>query len=164
VAYRPISTQWLRNKQRQRPLRGNSFRNIQQYWSHCWASVHAQQWKYCWKQCFYVVHSEAITLDRVQFSSVQLVQCIAVQCSWVERVGWWVSELVRGLLLFSPCELMLLEAGSWCTGIVREPRIRGMSAVGSRYQKMTGEDTGDWEDFVRAVMNWRVWISDSDSV
>jgi hypothetical protein len=33
------------------------------------------------------------------------------------------------------------EAGSWGMGTVREPRGRGTSAVESRYQKTTGEDT-----------------------
>jgi hypothetical protein len=35
---------------------------------------------------------------------------------------------------FSPCVPLLLEADSQGTGIVREPRIRGISAVESRYQ------------------------------
>jgi hypothetical protein len=64
---------------------------------------------------------------------------------WSELVGEWVSELVRGLLRFSPCELLLLEAGSWGTGTVQERKGGGTSAIGSRYQK-TGEDTTDWED------------------
>jgi hypothetical protein len=72
-----------------------------------------------------------------------------VQCSAVERVGWWV----RGLLRFSPCELLLLEAGSWNTGTVREPRGRGTSTVESRYQTKKSEDTEDWEGSVRAVVN-----------
>jgi hypothetical protein len=53
---------------------------------------------------FFVVRSEAISLDRP--SSFQLVQYSAVE--WSEFVG----ELVRGLLRFSCCELLLLEAGS----------------------------------------------------
>jgi hypothetical protein len=32
-----------------------------------------------------------------------------VECS---GVSWLVTELVRGLPRFSPCELLLLEAGS----------------------------------------------------
>jgi hypothetical protein len=54
-----------------------------------------------------------------------------------------VSELIRELLRFSPCELLLLEAGSSGTGTVREPRVRGRSAVRSRYQSTTDEDTAD---------------------
>jgi hypothetical protein len=38
-------------------------------------------------------------------------------------------------------ELLLLEAGTCDTGIVREPRGRGTSAVRSHYQGTTGEDT-----------------------
>jgi hypothetical protein len=54
-----------------------------------------------------------------------------------------VSERVRGLLRFSRFELLLLEAGSWGMGIVREPRGRGKSCVGSRYQATTGVKTAD---------------------
>jgi hypothetical protein len=46
--------------------------------------------------------SEAISRNRP--SSVQLVQCREVK-------SWLVSKLVRELQ-FSPCELLLLEAGS----------------------------------------------------
>jgi hypothetical protein len=56
----------------------------------------------------------------------------------VKWVGWWA---VRGLLQFSYCEPLLLEAGSWGTGIVWEPRVRGTSTVESHYWAMTGEDT-----------------------
>jgi hypothetical protein len=35
---------------------------------------------------------------------------------------------------------------------------------GIRHQAMTGEDTADWEDLVHAVVNCRVWISDSTIV
>jgi hypothetical protein len=44
---------------------------------------------------------------------------------------------------FSRCELFLLEAGRRGTGTVWEPRVVGMSAVRSRYQTTTGEDTAD---------------------
>jgi hypothetical protein len=67
---------------------------------------------------------------------------------WIEFTQS-VREWVRGLLRFSPCELLLLEAGSWGTGIVREPRGRGTSAVGSRYRASAKED---WEDIIRAVV------------
>jgi hypothetical protein len=74
------------------------------------------------------------------------------------QVGWWVSEVVRGLLWFSPCELLLLEAGSWGTGIVWEPGVRGTSAVGDRDQAMTHEDTADWlSRCCSELLN--VWIS-----
>jgi phage FluMu protein Com len=52
-----------------------------------------------------------------------------------------VSELVRGLLRCSRCELLLLEAGRCGMGTVREPRERATSGVESRYQATTGEDT-----------------------
>jgi hypothetical protein len=49
-------------------------------------------------------------VERVQLNKVK----------W--RVGWWE-------LWFSRCELLLLQAGSWGTGIIRESRIMGTSAV-----------------------------------
>jgi hypothetical protein len=78
-----------------------------------------------------------------------------VHLSWAQwsEVNWWA---VKGLLQFGRCELLLWEAGSWGTEIAREPRVRGTSAVGSRYQITTGEDTADWKVLVRAVVNCRV--------
>jgi hypothetical protein len=38
-------------------------------------------------------------------------------------------------------------------GIVREPRERGTSAVGSHYQATTGENTANCEDLVLAGVN-----------
>jgi hypothetical protein len=58
---------------------------------------------------------------------------------------------------FTPCESLLLEAGSWGTGIVRELRLRGTTTVESRYQETIGEDTADWEDILRVVMNCKVY-------
>jgi hypothetical protein len=52
-----------------------------------------------------------------------------------------VIVLVRGLLRCSRYEPLLLEAGSCGTRIVREPRVRRTSAVGSRYRATTGEDS-----------------------
>jgi hypothetical protein len=85
---------------------------------------------------FYVVRSETTSLDRPSW--VHLVQSSAV-----ERFGWWVSELVRELLRFSLCELLLLEDSNWCKEIMLEPRVRGTTAFGSRYQATIGEDTAD---------------------
>jgi hypothetical protein len=56
----------------------------------------------------------------------------SVQLSTVER-SELVGKLVRGLLQFSRCELLLLEAGSCGTWSVWEPRVRRRSTVGSRY-------------------------------
>lgn len=44
------------------------------------------------------------------------------------------------MLYFRLCELLWLESGSWGTGIVRESKVRGISAVRSRYQATTGDD------------------------
>jgi hypothetical protein len=59
---------------------------------------------------------------------------------WIAVNRQWEKKLVRGLLQFNCCELLLWEAGSWGTGTVREPRGRGTSAVESRYQATSGED------------------------
>jgi hypothetical protein len=40
--------------------------------------------------------------------------------------------------------------------IVWEPRVRGTSADGSRYQAVTGEDTADRKDIACAVVNGRM--------
>jgi hypothetical protein len=90
----------------------------------------------------------ALTLTWGSFSYRSAVE-------WSKLVGKWVSEWVR-LRWFSPCELLLLEPGRWGTAIVQEPRVRGMPAVGSCYQTMTGEDIADWEDLVHAIVNCRV--------
>jgi hypothetical protein len=101
--------------------------------------------------------------DRVHFSEwvSEWVSHWAVS-EWVSSVQLsteeWselVDEWVRGLLRYSPCELLLLESGTWGTGIIREPRVRRTSAVGCRYQATIGEDTADWEGLVRIVVNYR---------
>jgi hypothetical protein len=100
---------------------------------------------------FYVVRSEDISLDWP--SSVS-------ECSWV-KWSELVSELVRELRQFSRYELLLLEAGSWSTERVRETRVRGTSAVGSRYQATTGEDTADRRISTGCSELQSVWITDS---
>jgi hypothetical protein len=105
-----------------------------------------------WSGVFNVNRFEVVSRDWP--SSVGSVQCSAI--STVERVDRWTGELVRGPLRFSPFELLLLEAGSWSTEIIRELWIRGTSAVGSPYQATTGEDTAEWEALVRAVVNCRL--------
>jgi hypothetical protein len=60
----------------------------------------------------YVVRSEAVSRDLP----------ISVQSVEWSGASWLVSEWVRGLLRLSPCELLLLETGSWGTATVRECR------------------------------------------
>jgi hypothetical protein len=55
------------------------------------------------------------------------------------------TELVRQWDRRQAVRTWSREHGSW-----------GMYGVESRYQATTGEDTADWEDLVRAVMNCRV--------
>jgi hypothetical protein len=60
---------------------------------------------------------------------------------WNEFVN---SVLLRGRLQFSLCGLLSLDADIWGTRIFRDPTVRGMSYVESRYQTRTGEDAADW--------------------
>jgi hypothetical protein len=81
----------------------------------------------------------------------------SVQLSGMERVGRWVSELEN--CCSSVCDLLLWAANSWGTGIARKSRIRRTSAVGSRwssFQATTAEDTAEWKDLVRALVNCRM--------
>jgi hypothetical protein len=73
-------------------------------------------------------------------------------------VNWWA---VTGLLQFGRCELLLLEAGSWGTGIILEPRVNRTSAVGSRYQATTGEESGLRRLSACCIELHSMWISDS---
>jgi hypothetical protein len=72
------------------------------------------------------------------------------EVSWLES-----SQLVRGLVQFSRCELLLLDTGSWGMGIVREPSVRGKSAVETTTKNDWWKHR-DWEDLVRAAVNSRV--------
>jgi hypothetical protein len=47
---------------------------------------------------------------------------------------------IRELLRFSRCELLLLQAGSWGMGTVRELRTKGTSAIGNCYQATASEE------------------------
>jgi hypothetical protein len=55
-------------------------------------------------------------------------------------VRWPPAWELAKELQFSRCELLLLEAGSRDTVIVREPTVRGTFAVGSRYQATASGD------------------------
>jgi hypothetical protein len=70
-------------------------------------------------------------------ASLGVSECRAAQGS--EK---FVGELYRELQS-SRCEPLQLEAGRRSMEIVREPRVRGISAVGSHYQTTTREDTAD---------------------
>jgi hypothetical protein len=84
---------------------------------------------------FVWVRSEVISLDRPSW--IQVVSSV----QWSGE-SWLVSDLKdrRG------------EAADSGKGTFREPRGRGMSAVGSRYQATTSEDKADLEDLVRAAV------------
>jgi hypothetical protein len=101
---------------------------------------------------FYVVRSEAYITRLTEFGLVSKYSAVEYSAA-----SWLVSDLVRGLLQSSPCAPLLLEAGSWGTEIVRESRVRGTSAVESRYQATTGKDTADRGDVVSGVVNCKVY-------
>jgi hypothetical protein len=77
------------------------------------------------------------------------------ECSAVKRSEELVGELVRELQ-FSPCELLLLETGSWGTGMIREPRVKQTSAVGRRYQATTSGNCNRLRTLVCVTMNCKV--------
>jgi hypothetical protein len=52
--------------------------------------------------------------------------------------------------------LILSLAFVWGTRTVWEPREKGTSAVGIRYQR-TGEDKADWENLVHTIVNFRLF-------
>jgi hypothetical protein len=87
---------------------------------------------------------------------------VILTLTWVSQsISRSVTQLVRGLLRFSRCELLSWETVSWGMATVREPRRRGTSAVGSPYQK-TGEDTADWKDLsVSSSELYSVWLSET---
>jgi hypothetical protein len=90
--------------------------------------------------CRPVARQRPVNSNRVRVFSLRSVPRCSKQGQLVSQelvVGWWVSELVRQLLRVSRCELLLLEAGNWGTGTVREPSGRGTSNVGSRNQATT---------------------------
>jgi hypothetical protein len=93
----------------------------------------------------------AVQLSEVKWSSSLASYCSAVQYSGVK----WIGEQSR-LLQFSECELLLLETGSWGTGIIWEPRVRGSVR---HWMSLPGNDTAGWEDIVRAVVN--CWVCKS---
>jgi hypothetical protein len=72
------------------------------------------------------------------------------------KLEWAGCERVRRLLQFGLFEPLLLEASSWGTRIVREPRVRKTCAFVSRYQTTTAEHTADWKDLVHAAVNFIV--------
>jgi hypothetical protein len=75
------------------------------------------------------------------------------------RLGGWcemAASLVVRELQFSNCEPLLLEAGNWGTGLVREPRIRGTFAVWCRYQATA---SGDGNRLRTLVCAWQWSVS-----
>jgi hypothetical protein len=63
--------------------------------------------------------------------------------------------------MFSRSELLLWEAGSWGRGQFGNPEEGGTSAVESRYEATTGEDTEDSKDNAWCSKMQSVWIGDS---
>jgi hypothetical protein len=99
----------------------------------------------------------ALSVGLLQGYMTQLTECNSVrEYSAVEysRANWVGEQSVRGLLQFS-CEPKLLASGSWGKGIVRQPRVRGMFAVGSCYQATASGDCNRLRTLV-CVWQWFV--------
>jgi hypothetical protein len=62
---------------------------------------------------------------------------------WSEVVGEWMCEL-RGLLRFSPYELLLLEAGSWGTGQFGNPEEGESPLLEAATKRRLVETVTDW--------------------
>jgi hypothetical protein len=97
----------------------------------------------------------AFFVGLLQGYPTQLTEISSVEYSGVKWVG---EQSVRGLLQFSHCGPLLLEAGSWGMGIVQEPRAMRMYAAGSRYQQMASEDCNRLRTLV-CVQKWFVKCS-----
>jgi hypothetical protein len=69
------------------------------------------------------------------------LESCAIHLSTVEWSELVSSQLISGLLQFGRCDVLLLEAGKWGTVIVWELKVSGTSAIESRYQATTGEDS-----------------------
>jgi hypothetical protein len=50
------------------------------------------------------------------------------------------TDVSEECIVSSPCELLLLESGSWGMGIVWEPRVRGSSAIGGCLSDIFGKE------------------------
>jgi hypothetical protein len=87
------------------------------------------------------------------YSEKNLPQCHFVQHKSYMTWTWARTRATTvGSRRYSRSELLLLET---CEERKQfgNPEERGTSAVGSRYQTTTGEDTADWED-------WSVWCGE----
>jgi hypothetical protein len=68
------------------------------------------------------------------------------------------SNLTTTEVDFQLSSLWVTRCYGWGTGTVRQPTVKGMPAVGNRYQE-NGEDSADRDDPVRAVEKYRVWMN-----
>jgi hypothetical protein len=128
------------------PKRKTKVLTLNKYMAMGPSGARCQEWP-----CWLVASSKLLLCSALLCSSVS--ECSAVEYSevkWSELVGEWED------CCSCVCELFLLESGSWGTVMVQEPKVRGMSTIGSRYQTTTGEDTADWKDLACAVVNCRL--------
>jgi hypothetical protein len=66
---------------------------------------------------------------------------LSLMSEWTEELCF-LCHLCRDVTSRTVSESQFVKSYcSWGTGTVREPRERGTSAVGSRYQATTGENT-----------------------
>jgi hypothetical protein len=69
--------------------------------------------------------------------------------SWAELVDWrvneLVTELVRGLLQFIRCDLLLLEAGSWGRGQIGNSEAGERPPLKAATKERPVETVTDWK-------------------
>jgi hypothetical protein len=82
-----------------------------------------------------------------------------------------IENSMRGIMFSVRSVPRCYKQDRWSNELVvgRLPDCKNVSTeaediVGIRHQATTGEDTADWEDLRRTVVNCRVWISDGAMV
>jgi hypothetical protein len=64
----------------------------------------------------------------------------------------WLTDTVRGLLGFSHCELLLLDAGSRRRGQFRNPEEGECPPLEATTKQQLVKTVTDWEDFVCPIV------------
>jgi hypothetical protein len=106
--------------------------------------------------------SRKVTLTLTLWDSA--VQCNALELVWWSEISWLLSWEFGSWKPVSSARELQWDRRQPARTSSREHGSWGMYGFESRYQITTDEDTSDWEDLVRAVVNWSVWISDSGIV
>jgi hypothetical protein len=136
----------------QRPLLGSGQETTTEEWCFLRGPI-SNSWTSTKKRCFLCSQCrDVISRTSLQFSYLSGVSDLVERS---ELIGEWLSEF-EDCCGFSPCEPLLLEAGSWGTGIVREPRVRGTSAVEAVTRKRMVKTQQAGKSLVCALLNCRM--------